>query len=127
MCELSEIHIDCVIHLALVLFHGKMKKGRETDMTFTPEQTTKWIEDRLASLEMNQTKFALKAGIEPAEISRYKMQKAEARMGNVVKMAEAFNIDIVFMLIILGLIDPDGSATPKLVHGHLNSKMVWKL
>ena len=96
-------------------------------MIFTAQQTTKWIESRLAFMGINQSEFALKAGIEPADISRYKLQKAEARMDNVTAMALAFGIDIISMLIILGLIDPDGTATPRLIEGEKNSKIVWKL
>ena len=96
-------------------------------MKFTPEETSKWFAQRLAHFDLNQEEFAKKAGMSDSDISRYKNQETRPRLHLIEPLAEAFEVDVLTLLIILGAIDADGKGTPRIVHGQKNSKVVWKI
>ena len=96
-------------------------------MKLTAKETQKWVDGRMFEMEITQQELADKAGLTSADISRYKKQKAEARIENIERLAQAFNIDLVTMMIVLGLVDPDAKAVPRLVEGKKNSKVIWEV
>ena len=96
-------------------------------MKFTPEQTSRWIGERLEFLGLNQEQFAKKTGIAQSDISRYKSQKARPRIELVDRLASALEVDIIALLIALGAIDADAKTTPRIVEGKKNSKVIWEI
>lgn len=96
-------------------------------MKFTPEQTSRWIGERLEFLGINQVQLGKKAGIDESDISRYKAQKGRPRVEMIDRLAEALEVDIIAVLIALGAIHADAQTTPQIIEGKKNSKVIWEL
>lgn len=96
-------------------------------MKFTEEKTNKWVEARLTHLGLTQDEFAAKAGISKSDISRYKQQKARPRIEHVEKIAKAFGVDVLTVMIVFGAVEPDGELIPRIEPGQKNTITVWQL
>ena len=96
-------------------------------MKFTSEETTKWVDQRFAHLGVTAAEFARNVGITEADLSRYKHQKQRPRVELLDRLADAFQVDIITILVVLGAIEPDAAHTPKIIAGQKNSKVVWQL
>lgn len=95
-------------------------------MKFTAEQTAQWLSDRLDHLGISQEVLAIRAGITPADISRYKNHKQRPRIDQVEKLAAALEVNVMDMLIGLGAIDPEADTTPKIARGERLSTVRWR-
>jgi len=83
-------------------------------MKLNPDQTTAWFLQHLEKLGITQQEFAQRAGITPADVSKYKQQKQRPRVEHLDRLALALEIDVVTLLIGLGAIDAKAVTTPKI-------------
>jgi len=96
-------------------------------MKMTPQETSDWFTLRYEYLGLTQEEFAEKVNISGGNISRYKQQKVKPRIEQVESLAEAFEVNLLTLLIVLGVVDPDSTRLPQLVKGQKNSKVIWKM
>lgn len=82
-------------------------------MELTPEETKAWFDEQLLILGMTQRDFANSIGISPADFSRYRSRKQEARIQVMRKIAEVFGMNIIEVMIGMGHLDPEHATTPK--------------
>jgi transcriptional regulator with XRE-family HTH domain len=98
-----------------------------TSKRFSPEETHKWIGERLDFLGLNQEQFSKKAGIAESEVSRYRSRKARPRIEFLERLAIALDIDLVSLLIALGAVEFDTKSTPQIIKGQLNKDVIWEV
>ena len=95
-------------------------------MKYTPQQTEAFFLARYEELGLSQTELGLKTGIQPADFSRYKTQKARPRVDQLDRLANALQVDMLTLLIGLGVLDPDGPSMPKVIQDGKNTRVVRK-
>lgn len=94
-------------------------------MKLSPVQTAQWLGERLSYLGLTQEELAERAGITPADVSRYKNHKQRPRIDQVEKLAAALEVNVMDMLIGLGAIDAKADTTPKIAKGEKLSTVKW--
>jgi len=84
-------------------------------MKYTAEQTNQFFEDRLEVLGITQAELATRAGITPADVSRYKAGKQKPAIDNIERLADALGTDVITLMIGLGAADPEGKFVPRVI------------
>ena len=93
----------------------------------TPQETNDWFILRYEYLGLTQEEFAEKVNISGANISRYKQRKVRPSIDQAEVLAEGFEVNLLILLIVLGVVDPDSMRLPQLVKGKNNSKVIWEM
>lgn len=93
----------------------------------TPQETSDWFTLRYEYLGLTQEEFAAKVKISGATISRYKSRKVKPSIDQAEVLAEGFEVNLLVILCVLGVVDPDSMRLPQLVKGQKNSKVIWKM
>lgn len=94
-------------------------------MKLTSNQTAIWFASRLEVLGLSQEQLADRAGMSPADVSRYKQHKQRPRIDQVDRLAAALEVDVLEVLIGLGAIDPTADTTPKISGSKKSRSAQW--
>ena len=94
-------------------------------MKFTPEMTTKWVEEQFALQGLTQAEFCRKYGFNEADISRYKRHHVRFMADLMDRLVEAFNVDYEILWMAFGIVDTEDVRIHKIADDMKNSKAIW--